>query len=43
MLRPEAIKVLAENIISMLFDISLSNIVFDLSLKVRETKVKINK
>ena len=43
MLIPEAIKLLEENISSMLFDISLRNIVFDLSLQARETKAKINK
>ena len=34
--RPETIKILEENIGSMLFDISLSNIFLDLSPKARE-------
>ena len=42
-LRPETIKLLEENIGSMLFDISLSNMFLDMSLQERETKTKINK
>ena len=41
--RPETIKLPEENIGSMLFYISLSNIFLDLSPQARETKVKINK
>ena len=42
-IRPENIKLLEENIGSMLFDISLSNMFLDMSLQERETKTKINK
>ena len=41
--RPEAIKLLEENIDSMLTDISLSNIFLDLYPQARETKAKISK
>ena len=41
--RPEIIKLLEENIGRTLFDINRSNIFSDLSLKVMETKAKINK
>ena len=41
--RPETIKLLKENISSMLFDISLSNIFLDTFLQARETQAKINK
>ena len=41
--RPETIKLLEENIGSMLFDIALSNIFLDMSPQGRETKAKINK
>ena len=41
--RPETIKLPGENIGSMFFYISLSNIFLDLSPQPRETKVKINK
>ena len=41
--RPETIKFPGENIGSMFFYISLSNIFLDLSPHTRETKVKINK
>ena len=41
--KPETIKLLAENIGSVLFDISFSNIFLVPSLQARETKVKINK
>ena len=42
-LRREAIKLLEENTGSKLFDISLSNIFFDLSPRARARKAKINK
>ena len=44
-IRPETITLLEENIGSILFDISLSNINIDLDLspQARETKTKINK
>ena len=41
--RPETIKLLEENIGSMLFDMGLSNIFLDMSLQARETKATINK
>ena len=41
--RPETIKILEENISSMLFDISLSNVFLDLSPQARPTEAKINK
>ena len=41
--RPETIKLLEENIGSMLFDIGLSNIFLDMSLQARATEAKINK
>ena len=41
--RTETIKLLEENIGSMLFDISLSNIFLALSPQARSTKAKINK
>ena len=41
--RPDAIKLLDENIGRTLFDINCSNIFLDLSLKVKEIKAKINK
>ena len=43
MLRPESIKLLQENIGSMLSDICLSNIFLDMSPQARDTKAKINK
>ena len=42
-IRPETIKLLEENIGSTFFDISLSNVLLDLSPQARETKAKINK
>ena len=42
-IRPKTIKLLKENIGSMLFDISLSNIFLTLSLQARGTKTKMNK
>ena len=39
--KPETIKLLEENISSMLFDISLSNIFLDVSPQARESKAKI--
>ena len=42
-LRLETMKILKENIGSMLFDISLSNIFLYLSIQTREIKTKINK
>ena len=42
-IRPEIIKLLEENIGSLLFDIGLSNIILDTSPQARETKAKINK
>ena len=41
--RPETIKLLEENIGSMLFDISHSDIFQDVSPQARETKEKTNK
>ena len=41
--RPEIIKLLEENIGSMLFDTGLSNTFLDMSPQARETKAKINK
>ena len=41
--RPETITLLEENIGSMTFDISLSNIFWDMSPQARETKAKVNK
>ena len=41
--RPETIKLLEENIGSMLFDIGLSSIFLSMSPQARETKAKINK
>ena len=41
--RPEAIKILEENISSKILDIAHSNILSDISPQVRETKEKINK
>ena len=41
-MRPEPIKILEENTGSSLFDLSHSNSFLDMSLVVRETKVKIN-
>ena len=40
---PETIKLLEENIYSMLFNIGLTNIFKNMSPKARETKAKINK
>ena len=42
-IRLDAIKLLEENISSTLFDINCSNIFWDLSPRVMETKVKTNK
>ena len=42
-LRPETIKLLEENTGSKLFDVTLSNILLDLSPQARATKAKINK
>ena len=42
-IRPATIKLLKENIDSMLFDIGLSSIVLNMSPQARETKAKINK
>ena len=42
-IRLDAIKLLEENISSTLFDINCSNILWDLSPRVMETKVKTNK
>ena len=42
-LRPETIKLLGEKIGSNLLDIGLGHNVFDLSLKAKATKAKINK
>ena len=41
--RPETIKLLEENICSMLFDIHISNVFLDMSPLAREIKTKINK
>ena len=41
--RPEAIKLLEENVGRTLFDINCSSIFLDLSPKAKETKAKINK
>ena len=41
--RPETIKLLEENIGITFFDISLSNILLDMSPQARKTKAKINK
>ena len=41
--RPETMKLLKENIGSILFDIGLSNIFLNMSPRARETKAKINK
>ena len=41
--RPKTIRLLEENIDSMLFDISLINISLDMSPQAKETKTKINK
>ena len=41
--RPDTIKLLEENIDRTLSDVSCSNIFFDLSPRVMETKTKINK
>ena len=41
--KPETTKLLEENIGRMLFDINCSNIILDLSPKVKEIKAKINK
>ena len=41
--RPKTIRLLGENIDSMLFDIRLSNISLEMSPQARETKTKINK
>ena len=43
--RPETMKLLVENIVSRLSDISLGNFFFflDLSPQVKETKAKVNK
>ena len=41
--RPETIKLLEENIGGILHDINHTNIFWDLSSKVKETKAKINK
>ena len=41
--RPEAIKLLEENMGSTFFDICLSNIFLDKSLQAKETKAKIKK
>ena len=41
--RPKTIKILEENINSMLFDISVGNIFLDVSPQARETKAKIDK
>ena len=41
--RPESIKILEENISSILFEIGLSNIFLDMSPQTRETRAKINK
>ena len=40
--RPATIKLIEENIDSVLFDISLSKIFLDMSPQARETKAKIN-
>jgi len=42
-IRPETTKLLEENISSMLFDITLSNIFFNLFPQVKATKAKISK
>ena len=42
-IRPDTIKLIAENISRTLFDINCSNIFFDLSPRVMEIKTKINK
>ena len=42
-IRPKTIKLLEENIGSMLFDIGFSNFFLDLSPQARQTKAKINK
>jgi len=41
--RPQIIKLLAENTGNTLFNAGFSNIFLDMSLKARETKVKANK
>ena len=41
--RPEIIKILEENLGSMLFDIGLSNVLKNLSPQARATEAKINK
>ena len=41
--RPDTIKLLEENIDRMSSDLILSNVSFDLSLRVMEIKIKINK
>ena len=41
--RPETIKLLEENIGSMLFDIGLSNIFCNMSLQAKVTKTKISR
>ena len=41
--RPDIIKLLEENICRMLFDIIHTNVLSLLSLRVRDTKMKINK
>ena len=41
--RPETVKLLEENIGSMLFDIGLGNIFLDITPQARETKAKISK
>ena len=41
--RPETIKLLGKNIVSTLFDISLSNIFLDTALQAMGKKAKINK
>ena len=40
MLRPESIKPLEENIASMFFGMDFSNVFLDMSLQIRETKVR---
>ena len=42
-IQPKTIKLVKENLDSMLFDIGLSNIFLDLSPQARATKAKINK
>ena len=41
--RPETIKLLGENVSSMLFDISLNNILLEMSPKAKATKTKVSK